>query len=570
MNKILLYLIMLPSGLWRRMGADVAQLKAILSVKLKMDDRKPLTMGRQQPNKKKKIKYASTVAFILSFFVGFMYIFPLIVFEDPYLKLFGLYTMLTVLLTFGLVTDFSNVLVDTRDKLIIFPKPVSDRTIFLSRVLHIFIYFFRSVFPMSLMAWIVWGILYGWKGALWFPIPLFFLTLMSLFFVMGCYSLLLKITKPEKFKDVIGYFQIFFSILVFTTYYMVMPQMRNQEVFQQFDIKTIEWIKYTPTYWLASCWYWVQPKAAELSGTGWLSILAVFTPFIMLWITVKFFAPSFIRKLSAIDGVEVEPSKKSVKQVGKSKLYITFANMFNKSSASKAGFSIAWLQTSRSRAFKMRVYPGFAYIIVYFFYLFMNVNVPLSQVLEKLGEGESYLFLLYFTSVILLNAVTNMNMTEQYKASWIYYTSPLVSPGRIMGGAFKAMWIKYYLPFVIFVTGFVLYVWGVRTIIDIVLAITNVTVYILVLMYFGNRYLPFSMPEQMKTKAGKAIMKMIFALVFMGGMGFAHFAMSIVYVEIRIWLKLLLTLISMAALWTLWDSYINTSWKQLKIAEEAY
>lgn len=557
---------MLPSGLWRRMGADVAQLKAILTVKLKMDDRKPLTMGRQQPNKKKKIKYASTVAFILSFFVGFMYIFPLIVFEDPYLKLFGLYTMLTVLLTFGLVTDFSNVLVDTRDKLIIFPKPVSYRTIFLSRVLHIFIYFFRSVFPMSLMAWIVWGILYGWKGALWFPIPLFFLTLMSLFFVMGCYSLLLKITKPEKFKDVIGYFQIFFSILVFTTYYMVMPQMRNQEVFQQFDIKTIAWIKYTPTYWLASCWYWVQPKAAVLAGTGWLSILAVLAPFIMLWVTVKFFAPSFIRKLSAIDGVEVEAPKKRVKQEGKSKLYISLANMFNRTSASKAGFSIAWLQTSRSRAFKMRVYPGFAYTFVYFFYLFMNTNVPFSQVLDKMAEGKSFLFLLYFTSFMLLNAVSNMNMTEQYKASWIYYTSPLAAPGRIMGGAFKAMWVKYYLPFVIVVAVFVLSVWGIDKWIDVLLAITNVTTYTLILMYLGNRHLPFSMPEQMKTKAGKAILKMLFAFLFMGGMGLAHYALIFTFV----WIKMLLALISMALLWTIWDSYINTSWKQLKIAEDAY
>jgi len=564
MNKILLYLIMLPAGLWRHMGADVTQLKAILTVKLKMDDRKPLTMGRPQANKKKKMKYASTLAFFLSFFVGIMYLFPLIVFDDPFLALFGLFTMLTVLLTFGLVTDFSNVLVDTRDKLIIFPKPISDRTIFLSRVLHIFIYFFRSVFPMSLMPWILWGFLHGWKGALWFPIPILFLTLISLFFVMACYSLLLRVVRPEKFKDVIGYFQIFFSILVFSTYYMVMPQLRNEAMFQQFDIRTIEWIKYTPTYWLAACWYWVEPKASTLPGTGWFSILAVLAPFIMLWVTVKFFAPSFIRKISAIDGVDVEVPRVKAKQGSKSKLYITFANMFNSSAASKAGFSIAWLQTGRSRSFKMRVYPGFAYIFVYFFYLFMNTNVPFSQILDKMAGRPSHLILLYMTSFILLNAVTNMNMTEQYRASWIYYSSPMEAPGRIMGGAFKAMWVKYYLPFVIVVAIFVLKVWGIGAWIDIVLATTNVTTYVLILMYLGNRYLPFSMPEQMKTKAGKAVLKMLFALVFMGCMGLAHFAIYFT------WLKILLAFISMALLWTIWDSYINTSWKQLKIAEEAY
>src|ERR1043165_7355586 len=47
MNRLLLYLIMLPAGLWRRMGADPLQLHAILDVKLKMDNRRPRGMGQR-------------------------------------------------------------------------------------------------------------------------------------------------------------------------------------------------------------------------------------------------------------------------------------------------------------------------------------------------------------------------------------------------------------------------------------------------------------------------------------------------------------------------------------------
>jgi ABC-2 type transport system permease protein len=128
MNKILLYLIMLPKGLWKSLGADVIQLKAILAVKLKMDDRKPMNPARPQNNKKRQTKYKSTLAFVLNFFLGAMYIFPMVGFKDPFMGLFVFYTMLIVLLTFGLISDFSSVLIDTRDKLIIFPKPVNDRT----------------------------------------------------------------------------------------------------------------------------------------------------------------------------------------------------------------------------------------------------------------------------------------------------------------------------------------------------------------------------------------------------------------------------------------------------------
>lgn len=562
MNKILLYLVMLPKGLWKSLGADVVQLKAILSVKLKMDDRKPMNPGRPQNNKKRQTKYKSTLAFVLNLFLGAMYIFPIIGFKDSYMGLFVFYTMLMVLLTFGLISDFSSVLIDTRDKLIIFPKPVNDRTIFLSRALHIFIYFFRSVFPMSLAPWITWGLLKGWKGAVWFPIPMLLLTFMCLFFVLTVYLLLLRIAKAERFKDIIGYFQIVFSILLFTSYYF-MPRMADSDMFMNFAIQDVSWIRFTPSYWLASCWYWVEPSKAVLPGTAWYSILALLLPFIMLWMTVKFFAPSFILKISAIDGVEVEAPKKKIKQSGKGRLHQRLSVLLNKNVAARAGFSLAWLQTARSRAFKMRVYPSFAYIFVYFFYIILNTKVPMDEVMERLADTKAYLFLLYMTAFILLNAVGNMNMTEQYKASWIYYSSPLETPGRVMGGAFKAMWLKYYFPFMAIVSAFALSIWGAKIIMDILLATVNVTSYVLILMYINNRYLPFSIPEQVKSGAGKTIIRTLFAIVFMGGMGAAH------YFIYFLWLKIVLILLSTAFLWTIWDSYINTNWAKIRRAEDA-
>ena len=48
MNKLLLYIVMLPLALWRSMGADVNQLKAILGIRLILDDRKPVAIGRNQ------------------------------------------------------------------------------------------------------------------------------------------------------------------------------------------------------------------------------------------------------------------------------------------------------------------------------------------------------------------------------------------------------------------------------------------------------------------------------------------------------------------------------------------
>jgi ABC-2 type transport system permease protein len=89
---------------------------------------------------------------------------------------------------------------------------------------------------------------------------------------------LLKIAKAERFKDIIGYFQIVFSILLFTSYYF-MPRMADSDMFMNFSIQTVSWIRFTPSYWLASCWYWIEPSKAVLAGTAWYSIVAVVAPF---------------------------------------------------------------------------------------------------------------------------------------------------------------------------------------------------------------------------------------------------------------------------------------------------
>jgi hypothetical protein len=555
---------MLPKGLWKMMGADITQLKAILDVKLKMDDRKPLGFGRPQKDGKKKLnKFTSTKAMVFAFFTGMLYLFPILVFLDkPVMGLIFFYNLLLVLLSFALISDFSNVLIDTRDKLIIFPKPVDDKTIFLSRLLHIFIYFFRFVFPMSLPAWITFGIINGWRGAVIFPIPLLFLVLLCLFIVMGVYVFLLRITTPQRFKEILNFFQIAFTILIIACSYFL-PRVMQSDTLQLITLDAIPWIKYVPSYWLAMCWVWVEPHAAIIKGTAWMSILAIVVPVACLWITVKFFAPSFMAKLSGLDVSEgISPSKR--KAVSKGKLYLLLANMFNKSNGARAGFIITWLQSSRSRTFRMRVYPSIGFVPLYFVYLVTMNNQSLRDTWEDLPNTNKHLLLLYLTGFVIMNAINYITTSEQYKAAWVYYSSPVEKPGNILGGMFKAIWFKYYFPFIAIIGSFVVYVWGFAKTIDVLLAMVNVTLYVVCMMRINNRILPFSMPELIRNSGGKAIMRVFFVFALMGGLGFGH------YIAHFWWLKLLFMALSSTFLWLVWDGYFNTDWDGIKKSEEAF
>jgi ABC-2 type transport system permease protein len=265
MNKLFLNMVMLPQGLWRSMGADVAQLRNILHVRLLMDDRKPMALGR--PNKPKKDrKYVSLMSIFIFAMLGLFYMFPLTIMHDRIFSLTIYLSLLLSVMTLMLITDFSSVLFDARDKYILFPRPVNDRTLVLARMLHVFIYLFRIIVPMSLPGWIALGLQDGWKSAVLFPLPLLLMVFMALFLVNGVYLLVLRLAKPEKFKDVINYFQVVTSVIFFATVYL-MPRLFDADHPLNLNIIDHPWLRFAPSYWLAVCWSWLGYPVA-LQGTA--------------------------------------------------------------------------------------------------------------------------------------------------------------------------------------------------------------------------------------------------------------------------------------------------------------
>jgi ABC-2 type transport system permease protein len=552
---------MLPSALWRSMGADVEQLGAILNVRLMLDDRKPVSMLRS-PKQKKERKYGSLVNIFISFVLGLVYMMPIGVIDDRILSLTVYFSLLLAVIVFMLITDFSSVLFDTRDKYILFPKPVNDRTIVLAKMLHVFIYLFRIVLPMSLPGWILLGIIDGWKSAVLFVLPVVLLVIMTLFIVNGVYLLVLRLARPEKFKDVINYFQVFTSVLFFASVYFI-PSVFDREHASYFNIIRYPWIRFVPPYWLAACWSWIGYPTA-LAGTGVYSMLAIVVPLACMYILVKFLSPQFSSRISSIDTVDTgnyEPVK-ATKRTSSGKLYQKLAAMFNRTEDAKAGFMIGWLQSSRSRSFRMRVYPSFAFIPIYFIYLLSQKKEPIADSFHHLAQGKMHLFLMYYSSLVMVSAMTYMTMSEQYKAAWVYYSTPIEIPGRIMIGAFKALLVKYFLPFFIAIAAFVIYVWGALAIWDVLLAFVNVTLFVSMMARINFRHLPFSLMEQMKQN-GSRILKTFFAMLMPITLGFGH------YLAFHLlWLKLIFLVLSAIMLWLVWDSYANTSWANVIKSEQ--
>ena len=558
MNKLFLKFAMLPAPFWRSLGADTDQLSAILDMRLMIDNRRPIGFGRRQ-TQKKEIKHGTITSTILFTFMGAFYSLPLFVVPDRVISLALYFTIIFLMLTLSLITDFSNALFDNKDKYTLFPRPINDRTLVLAKLLHIFIYLMRMVIPTSFAAWCLLTYQDGWTSTLVFPVAITLLTFMSLFVVNGVYLIILKLTSAERFKDIISYFQVIASVVFFAIVYL-RPRNVNIDV-NALDPARYKWVQFVPSYWLAGFWKWLGHPM--LLGGGVITTLCgLLVPVFCIVALVRWLAPEFTRKIAGIDGAEVSmPVTARGKKAKQNRLYLKLATLFNRSDAAKAGFMLAWLQTSRSRTFRMRVYPSMAFIPIYFIYLLTQNGSSIAEAFSALHGSRKYLLLLYMSSYVLINGLSYMVMSDQYKAAWVFYSSPVDPPGKVMIGAFKALCVKLFLPFFIAITIFILYIWGISVVPDILLAMINVLVLAICMARISMRQLPFSSMEHMKQSGGRVVRSLLTMLI-PGVLGFAH------YLSMEIWwLKLTLAFLSVALLWFIWESYTTTTWANVRKEE---
>ncbi|MGN6178183.1 MAG: hypothetical protein ACTHNW_03325, partial [Mucilaginibacter sp.] len=300
MDKIFLYFVLWISPLLRKAGVDTIQLYEILKVKLMIDNRRPnamLAIKRKAQNSTKV-----TSPWFVTFFMilmGFFISLALFLNKMPFVGQTLYFLIFMVLMSITLISDFTNVLIDTRDQFIIMPRPVNDRTVAVSRILHISFYVLR----LALLQGLAGMIMVGFADSIW-AVPLFFIqillaTFLCIFFVNIIYLLLMRSVSPQRFKDIISYFQIGFAVLIFGIYYLL-PKLINVSVLDNISLVTHWWSWILPPVWIAGLNELILHGARAGSVTIVLALLGLATPVVGLWFVIKVLAPGFNRRLTII------------------------------------------------------------------------------------------------------------------------------------------------------------------------------------------------------------------------------------------------------------------------------
>jgi ABC-2 type transport system permease protein len=542
-----------------RAGVDTGQLYNILSVKLMMDDRRPNAMfaGRRNTTASGNVKNPVMVS-VFTVLMGVFMSMVLFLGKAPYLAQTLYFSIFMVMMSLTLISDFTTILLDPRDQFILLPRPVNDRTIAISRILHISIYVLRLALLLGLPGMVMIGFI---DGAL--AVPLFFLqvleaTFLCIFGVNIMYLLLMRSVSPQKFKDIISYFQVGFSVLIFAVYYLL-PRMIDMSVLEHFSIISHKWSWCLPPVWIAALNELLIRGNSSGIITGVLAVLGFTFPLLGLWLVAKVLAPGFNRRLAVI--ATSDGNSNSVVNTRKARkfgLIGYIANIVAPDPVENAGFRITWKLAARTREFRMKVLPSFAYVPIYFVYFMFNGK---NGGFDNIQNSHSYIFFLYLCTFILSTILMNVFMSPKYKSAWIYYAAPIGQPGKVLSGMYKAIITLYFFPYFLVISCAIVAIWGADAINDVIFAFLACTIYGMLMALFMVKGLPFSKPVIIKQGGGRVIVSLVI-LIFVGGIGFAHW--FIMRWENVIWIGIIPLL---AINWAMFSYYKKQSWDSIELEE---
>lgn len=121
-----------------KLNIDYSLMRKILEIKLTMDGRRVPTILSQNTMKKEGNQFLKSL-WIYALY-GLLLI-PFIFLGDSYLFQVSIITGIAMfILSTSMISDFSSVLLDVRDKVILNTKPVNNRTINAAKFIHVVIY----------------------------------------------------------------------------------------------------------------------------------------------------------------------------------------------------------------------------------------------------------------------------------------------------------------------------------------------------------------------------------------------------------------------------------------------
>ena len=503
-------------------GINFEQLKAIVGVKLTMDNRRTRAgggFGQQQTAKPAKNSFVLTLA--LYAFLGLIIGFMVLGLDNLLSTMLIVFAYLMFMMAMTLITDFSSVILDSNDNAIILTRPVDDNTMLTARTVHVLSYLISMMLALGFFPMVFTGVKYGIVAGVVFLIVSILATLLVVFITNLLYLGLMRFTSEEKLRDVINYFQIVLT-LFFMGGYRLVSSFGQFSIFSGNALVFKWWYYLLPPVWMAKTMETAVSGAVGLGNVVGIALTLV-VPVAAILVMNKVFAPVFNQKIAGLDNAIRTKTADKPAQTSQASWLSTLAGFVSASAVERSVFEFVWKMTARDRKFKLAVYPSLAYFLFVFPLYFFGSDS--SRTWGNIGNSSLYIFFIYATA---LSATTVRNAavySDHFKAAWIYEVIPIDRPAQILTGMYKSLFFHFTLPLFLLASVPIIFIWGPTVIDDLLLGLfANLAIDLVACLLFDKK-LPFSVEATGNSKGGNFVRGLTFGII-LAGVGLSHWALS--------------------------------------------
>lgn len=538
--------------LYKKLGVNYDAMRMILQIKLIMDSRR-VSVVMSNNNKgdddcKNNYIQSLMINMFMSIFTGLiiMYNVPSMVAANIIIGI-SLFMMVSIM-----ISDFSSVLLDVREKNILLPKPIDNKTFNAAKTTHILIYLMGLSLSLTLIPLIMGTVKYGVLFFVIFLVENILSVLIVISLTSLIYTLVLRLFDGEKLKDIINYFQI---ILVFV---LIFGYQLAGRVFSGVNMKG----QYVPKFWhalLPSMWF-ASTFGILIDGNKetfliLLSTLAIIVPVALMVLYIKKLVPYFEKNLQKLNDNGGAIGKGSEKRKD------LIASLVCNDNIEKSMFKFTQNMISTERDLKLKIYPSLAtalFIPILFMFIDRNGGNSFMDNIQTSYGGKVHL-LMYISIILLCFCTAYINNSDSYKGAFIYKVLPIENPGIILKGAIKGALFKLVIPLYILESVLFLILKGPSIILDLIVMFLVLLIIALICFKISNDRMPFSV-KFTTTDSSKLLVPTIICILVLAVFALIHIAIrnSIMLLGIYAVVLLIVNVI-------LWKTSFKVSWKDMRM-----
>ncbi|MFJ7826162.1 hypothetical protein [Psychrobacillus sp. NPDC096623] len=497
---------------YQKLNIDYDVMRKIIQLKLTMDSRRMPAIFSGSNIKKDGNQFLKSLWMYGLF--GILFLVPFLFLGNEFLfSLTIMFSSLFIILMTSMVSDFSAVLLDIRDKNILHPKPISDKTLNAAKITHIMIYMVLLTGSFVIIPLIVSVFKFGIIFALLFFIEILLVSSLAVVLTAFVYLFILRFFSGEMLKDVINYVQIFLAIGMAVSYQLVgrVFQIVNIDITYTFAW----WHTLLPPFWFAAPFELILNRDYSLYIII-LSFLAILAPILAIVIYIRLM-PTFERNLSKLQSDTNRMKKRNHMVQG------VWARILCRTKEERTFYKFASLMLKEERELKLKIFPILGFSIIFpFIFLFNTLS---SGSFEEMKSGNSYM-VIYFALIMIPSVVQMLEYSGNYKGQWIFYAAPITNKSIVYSATLKASIVNYFIPILTMLSVLFLWIFSFRILLDLVVVLLAAIMLTLVSYgIFSKGMFPFiSSHEHTQTNA----FFKVFGSMFMVGLMAAIHALALI------------------------------------------